>query len=138
MIEQAICNSWKREVLEGIHQKSDAYKIALYVADANLSEATTAYTPEGEVQGDGYTKGGKVLTGFVAVLSGRIAFLDFDDAEWPNASCCCRGALIYNASKQNRAVAVWNFGEDVTCTNGMLTCPFPPATASAALIRIRS
>lgn len=136
MIVHTLCNTYLREILEGIHQKSDVYKMALYTSAADLSSATTTYSPSGEVSGQGYTAGGKALSGFKADLSGKTAFVDFDDAEWPNASLSARGCLLYNASKNNRAVAVCDFGEDVTCTNGTFSCQLPPTTATTAFIRI--
>ena len=47
-----------------------------------------------------------------------------------------RGALIYNASKANKAVAVLDFGADKTSTTGDFTVQFPINDASSAVIRL--
>src|SRR5262249_4788055 len=107
MITQAICNSYKTELFQGVHQPGDDYRMALYVASATLSKATTAYTSSGEVaDGGGYTAGGQSLTGFSVALDGDIAVLDFDDAVWAAATITARGALLYNATRANKALAV--------------------------------
>lgn len=136
MITQACCRSFLSEVLRGVHQESDVYKIALYKAAASLSKNTTAYTETNEVEGDGYVAGGRALTGYAVALDGDVAVLDFDNPTWPASTIAARGALIYNASKANRAVAVLNFGETVVSTNGLFTVHLPNPTAETALIAL--
>jgi hypothetical protein len=136
-ITQALCNSYKQEVLQGIHSSADTYKIALFTSAATLSKATTAYAATGEASGTGYTAGGQNLTGFSATLSGDTAVLDFTtDPSWANSTITARGALIYNASKTNKAVAVLDFGSDITSTNGTFTVQLPTPDATNGLIRI--
>ena len=119
----------------GIHDlDTDTLKIALYTAAADLSQATTVYTSTGEVVGAGYTAGGEVITGAQVLLSGTTAYLTFNNPTWSGASFTCRGALIYNASKANRAIAVLDFGADKTA-NGTFPIQLPAATAAAALLR---
>ena len=108
--------------------------MALYTAAADLSQATTAYTPTGEISGTGYISGGIPLTGVQVLLSGTTAYVVFDNPVWPNASFVCRGALIYNSSEANRAIAVLDFGADKTAS-GTFTVQLPAATAAAALLR---
>jgi hypothetical protein len=43
-ITTAICNSYKQELLEGVHASGDTYKIALFTDSATLDKATTAYS----------------------------------------------------------------------------------------------
>jgi len=46
-ISQAVANSFKSEILQGIHDLEsggDAFKLALYTSVATLSSATTSYT----------------------------------------------------------------------------------------------
>lgn len=134
-ITTAICNSYKQEILEGVHASTDTYKIALFTDAVTLSASTTAYSTTNEVSGTGYTAGGATLSGFSSGLSGSTAYLTFSDPSWANATITARGCLIYNSSKSNKAVAAFDFGSNVTSTNGTFTVDFPVAGASA-LIRI--
>lgn len=134
-ITQALCNSFKVEVLDGVHLAADTYKIALYTSVATLSKATTAYAATNEVSGAGYTPGGVTLAGRSVVLDTDTAILDFSDPQWTSATITARGALIYNASKSNKAVAVLDFGQDITSTNGLFTVALPAPAAATALLR---
>lgn len=136
-ISQAMCSSFKQQLLLGEHDlDTDVIKIALYTSAATLSAATTAYTTSNEVVGTGYTAGGNTLTGATVSLSGTTAFVDFSDTTWPTATITARGALIYNSSKSNKAIAVLDFGADKTSTAGDFTVQFPTNDASSAIIRI--
>lgn len=138
-ISAAICTSYKMEALQGIHLAADVYKLALYSSSATLGASTTAYTATNEVpNGSGYATGGTTLTGFtVSNPSGTTAILDFStDASWASASFTARGALLYNSSRSNKAVAVLDFGSDITATAGTFTVTFPTADAANALIRL--
>ena len=134
-ITSALCNSYKQEILEGVHASTDTYKIALFDSNAGLSAATTAYSTSGEVSGTGYTAGGETLSGFTTGLSGSTAYLTFSDPSWANSTITARGCMIYNSSKSNKAVAVFNFGQNVSSVNGTFTVDFPGAGGSS-LIRI--
>jgi hypothetical protein len=137
-ITAALCNSFKRELLAmSPHTAADVYKIALYPTAATLSAATAAYSSTGEVTGTGYTAGGQTLAGFAATLDTGVGILDWTtDPSWANASITARGALIYNSTRAGAAVAVLDFGADVTSTNGTFTVTLPAPTAAAGLIRI--
>lgn len=134
-IFQTLCSSFKVQLLDGVHNFSaDTFKIALYTAAATLSDTTTAYTSLNEVSAVGYTPGGIVLTvNPNPLLGGTTAYTSFDNAVF-NASLTARGALIYNASQNNAAVMVLDFGADKTMAN--FTVVFPPATANSAILRI--
>lgn len=134
-ITTAICNSYKQEILEGVHASADTYKIALYTSAATLGATTTAYSATNEATGTGYTAGGATLAGLSTGLSSGTAYLTFSDPSWASSSITARGCLIYNSSKSNKAVAVFDFGQDVTSTNGTFTVDLPAAGASS-LIRI--
>lgn len=134
-ITTAICNSYKQEILEGVHDTTDTYKLALYTSAANLDATTTTYSTTNEVSGTGYTAGGATLSGLSTGLSSGTAYLTFSDPAFSNATITARGCLIYNSSKSNKAVAVFDFGGDVTSTNGTFTVDLPAAGASS-LIRI--
>lgn len=133
----AWCNSFKQDVLAMTpHTAADAYKIALYTSAATLSKATTAYSATNEVVGTGYTAGGATLVGFNATLDTDTAILDWTtDPTWPTATITARGALIYNSSRSNKAVAVLDFGADITSTNGTFTVSLPPPTAATGVVR---
>ena len=136
-IQQGLCSSFKQESWLGIHDlDTDTLKIALYTAAADLGPSTTAYNvaTAGQVTGFGYTAGGVTLTNVQVLLSGTTAYVTFDNPVWPNASFVCRGALIYNSTKANRAIAVLDFGADKTA-NGTFTIQLPAATAASALLR---
>jgi len=146
-ISQAMVTSFKVEILNGIHALGttvvrasttpDTFKIALYTSSANLGASTTVYTTVDEVTGTNYTAGGIVLTvSQVPTSSGTTAWLDFDDAVFTNVSLTANGALIYNASQGNKAVAVLAFGSDKTATAGNFTIQFPAASSTTAILRI--
>ncbi len=134
-ITTAICNSYKQELLEGVHASGDTYKIALYSDTATLDKTTTAYSATNEVSGTGYTAGGATLSGFTSGLSSDTAYITFSDPSWSSSTITARGCLIYNSSKSNKAVAVFDFGSNVVSVSGTFTIDFPTAGASA-LIRI--
>jgi hypothetical protein len=136
-ISQAMCTSFKVEILGGIQDlDTDVIKIALYTSAATLSAATTVYSVTNEVTGVGYTAGGNTLTSPTISSSGTTAFADFADTSWTTATITARGALIYNSSKANRAIAVLDFGSDKTSTAGTFTVQMPANNATDALIRI--
>jgi hypothetical protein len=136
-ITQGMCSSFKEQLLKGEHDFDvDTFKIALYTSAATLSAATTIYTTSDEVVGAGYVAGGNTLTGTTVTLSGTTAFVDFSDSTWAVSTITARGALIYNASKANKAVAVLDFGADKTSTTGDFTVQFPINDASSAVIRL--
>ena len=136
-ITQAMCSSFKQQILLGEHDlDTDTIKIALYTSAATLSAATTAYSTSDEVVGTGYTAGGNTLAGATVSLTGTTAFVDFSDTTWTTATITARGALLYNSSKSNKAVAVLDFGSDKTSTAGNFTVQMPANDASSALVRI--
>lgn len=137
-ITQAMCSSFKQQLLLGEHDMdTDTFKIALYTSAATLDASTTVYTTSNEVAtGGGYTAGGNTLSGATVSLSGTTAFVDFSDTTWSASTITARGALIYNSSKSNKAVAVLDFGSDKTSTSGDFTIQFPANTAADAIVRI--
>jgi hypothetical protein len=135
-IATGLANSFKLEILTGIHAPEDEYKIALYTSAANLGASTGTYTATGEASGEGYTAGGKALTGYQASSASGVAFLDFDSPSWADATITARGALIYNATKGNRAVAAFDFGADITSTAATFSVEIPAPTSTTAVIRV--
>lgn len=146
-ISQAMATSFKVEILNGIHAfgttvtrgatTPDTFKIALYTSAATLGASTTVYSTSNEVAtGGGYTAGGNTLTTVAPTSSGTTAFLDFNDTTWSAATITANGALIYNSTQSNRAVAALAFGGDKTSTSGDFTIQFPVPDASNAILRI--
>ena len=140
-ITQALCTSFKVEILQGIHNftlsTGDVFKLALYTSTASLDATTTAYSATNEVGNSGtYAAGGGALTNVTPTSSGTTAFVDFADISFTSATITARGALIYNSSKSNRAVAVLDFGSDKVSTSGTFTVQFPVADATNAIVRI--
>lgn len=142
-INQSLPLSFKAELLQGVHNFSvsgDTVKIALYVSSATLNALTPAYTPIGEVVGVGYTAGGVVIpnlgVGTSIEPNSFVAFLSWGQGMWLSSTFTTRGALIYNASKANRAIAVLDFGEDKTVSSGDFIVQFPPMNGMSAIIRL--
>lgn len=132
---QGLCSSFKQESWLAIHDlDTDTLKMALYTSAASLGADTTVYTTTEEVAGTGYLAGGVVLTNVTVNLSGATAYVSFDNPAWPGSSFVTRGALIYNASKANRAIAVLDFGADKTAGPNF-TVQLPTPSATTALIR---
>jgi len=148
-IAQAMCTSFKKELLEGVHNfknsGGDTFKLALYAegsggkssTTATLGATTTAFVTTGEVASSGtYATGGGSLTRVDPTTSGTTAFTDFSDLSFTTATITAMGALIYNSSDSNKAVAVLDFTSNKTSTAGTFTIQFPTADASNAIIRI--
>tara|TARA_R110001632_G_scaffold80436_2_gene179868 strand:+ start:2070 stop:2492 length:423 start_codon:yes stop_codon:yes gene_type:complete len=137
-ITQAMCTQFKKDVMLGLHDlDSDTIKIALYTSSATLSAATDTYTTSNEVaNGSGYTTGGVTLANASVIENGTSGCFDSDNPEWTSASFTARGALIYNDTDGDRAIAVLDFGGDFTVSSGTFRVVFPAQTASNAIIRI--
>ena len=135
-IIQTQTTSFKAELYQAIHDLlTDTLKIALYTGNATLNADTTAYSTTNEVTGTGYTAGGIVITGVTVNSSGYTAYVSFNNPSWPTASFTTRAALIYNASKANRSIAVLDFGADKTVSGTTFTITLPTNNVTDALIR---
>jgi len=141
----AMCTSFKKELLEGKHDFTngqDIYKLALYTNSASFTAATTAYTSSNEVGNSGsYAAGGGALTNVTPTTSGTTALTDFADKTYTSATITARGALIYNTqtgggSGTTNTVVVLDFGSNKSSTSGDFQIVFPTADASNAIIRI--
>jgi hypothetical protein len=147
-ITQAMCTSFKTELMTATHNfatNGNAFNLALYAegsggkssSTATLGAATTVYVTTGEVASSGtYVTGGLALTKVAPTASGTTAFTDFGDRSFTTATITAMGALIYNDTNGNKAVAVLDFGSNKTSTSGTFTIQFPVADASNAIIRI--
>tara|TARA_E500000318_G_C3562450_1_gene214078 strand:- start:1008 stop:1439 length:432 start_codon:yes stop_codon:yes gene_type:complete len=140
-ITTAMCTSFKKELLEAVHNFKNSggstFNLALYTSSASLGASTTAYTTSEEVSGTNYTAKGAALTRVDPTTSSTTAFTDFADLTFSNATVTARGCLIFNDSASgDPAVCALDFGGDKTSTAGDFTVQFPTADASNAIIRI--
>jgi hypothetical protein len=142
-ITTAMCNSFKQELLGGVHDlDTDILKLALIKATptGTYDGTTTNYSNvtgnTDEAVGTNYTAGGQNLDGATITLDGSTAIVDFTDEVFGNVTVSASGCIIYNSSQANKAVAVIDFGGTVSATAGDLTIEFPAAAAATAVIRI--
>ena len=142
-ITTAMCNSFKQELLEGVHaMDTDTLNVALIKASpaGTYGVGTTNYSDvtgnTDEAVGTNYTAGGQELDSATITLAGSTAIVDFADEVFANLTISADGAIIYNSSQGNAAIAVFDFGTTVTSTSGDFTVVFPTADASNAVIRI--
>ena len=142
-ITSAVCNSFKAEVLQALHNftasSGNTFKLALYTSSATLNKSTTAYSATNEISntsGSAYSAGGATLTSVTPALSTDTACCDFADVSYTSASFTANGCLIYHDTNGDRAVCAIAFGSDKTVTSGTFTIQFPTADASNAIIRI--
>jgi len=138
----AICNSFKKELLEATHNFSNpggnSFKLSMYTNSATLGKSTTSFTTGNEVSSPsgGYSSGGKALVNTGTSLATNTAITDFADLSFVGVTLTARGALIYNDTNADKAVAVLDFGGDKTATAGTFTIQFPAFTTSSAILRI--
>ena len=143
-ITSAICNSFKTEVLQAVHNftatTGNTFNLALYTSSATLDKTTTAYSATNEItntSGSAYVAKGIALTNVTPALSGDTACCDFSDVSWTSASFTANGCLIFNDSASgDPAVCAIAFGGDKTVSSGTFTIQFPVADASNAILRI--
>ena len=144
-INQAVCATFKQQLLDGDHDiSSDTLKLALYSNAATLDANTSAYSASNEVGDSGsYSAGGGTLANANVSLTktnatSSTAFVDFDDLSFTTATISAQAALIYNTSSANvnASIAVLDFGGVKTSTNGTFTIQFPTNDASSAILRI--
>ena len=140
-ITTAMCTSFKKEILEAVHNFKNTggstFNLALYTSSASLGASTTAYTTSNEISGTGYTAKGASLTRVDPSTSGTTAWTDFSDLTFASSSLTARGALIFNDSASgDPSVCALDFGADKTSSSGDFTIQFPAADASNAIIRI--
>jgi len=144
-IAQAVANVFKQELLKGKHDFDGGatYKISLYTSSATLGAATANYaataTDNQVANGNGYATAGNALQNPTVVLSGTVAYADFDNISWPNATFSAAGGLMYRSdgsAPTNNAVAVLSFGGTFTATNGTFTIQFPTAGGGSEILRL--
>ena len=162
----AMCGTFKKEILAGIHRwttasrgdssaiSADTFKVAMFTNSSSIDADTTGYTTSQEVSGTNYTAGGAALGSVTNSLGNNsssvpTAYLDFADTTWSSSTISsARGALIYNSTLSGastgstttaaayQAVAVINFGGDKSSSAGDFTIQYPADGANTAIIRI--
>jgi len=140
----AITNSFKEDILQGVHDfnvgTGNTFKLALYDSSASIGADTTSYAAgiSGQVPDTGqYVAGGGALVNALVSVNGTTAFVDFDDLSFTGVTLTARGALIYNdTASGDPSVCVLDFGGDKTATAGTFTIQFPDANDTQAIIRI--
>ena len=144
-INQAVCASFKQELLAGDHDiDNDTINLALYTSSATLNGNTTAYASANVVGASGtYASGGATLTSPTIGLTktsatASTAFVDFANVSFTSATISAQAALIYNrsSSNTNAAIAVLDFGAVKTSTNGTFTIAFPTNDKDSAILRL--
>ena len=142
-ITTAMTTSFKQELLQGLHDlDGHTLKLALIKSgeSGTYGAASTNYSDitgnSDEASGTNYSSGGNTLASAAISASGTTALLDFADTTWSNATISAAGAVIYNSSQSNKAIAVISFGGTVASTAGDFTVSFPAADASNAIVRI--
>ena len=140
-ISQAMCTSFKAEILKGVHDftasTGNTLMLALFTSSASSGAGTTAYTTSNEVSGTGYTAKGGTLTSVTPTTSGTTAIGDFSDLTFSSATITANGALIFNETATgDPAVLVLAFGGDKSSSAGDFTIQFPSPTAADAIIRL--
>jgi hypothetical protein len=139
----AVANTFKNQLLgNDIHNfdqtSGDHFYLAMYISTATIGKSTTDYLTAGETSGTNYSAGGKLLAvaGQTHKLASDTAIVDWTNLSWQTATLTARGALIYNKSASDKAVAVLDFGGDKTATAGTFTIQFPNFTDTLAILRI--
>lgn len=134
-ITASVCDSYCQEILQGIHQAADAYMIAAYAPSATLNRSTTVYTTSGEVTSAGYDAGGQALVGIVFGLSGTTSYVDWTtDPSWSSVTFSTNGALVYNATRGNKACAVLTYAEGTLTPAGVpFVIELPPPGPNATI-----
>jgi hypothetical protein len=146
---QAICTSFKVELLKGQHAlgttvvragtTKDTIKAALYLASATVNASTTAYSSTGEVTGTNYSAGGVTVTNATEPTNTSTT------AHWtPSASIVYTtvtlstafdAVLLYNSTQSDKAIAVYTFGSQ-TITAGTFTLTMPTNDGTTGLLRL--
>lgn len=151
---QAICGSFKSEIMLGAHQlgtvtivsrtsltapTTDSLKAALYLASGSLGAGTTAYSATSEVSGAGYSAGGIAVTNATAPSTSGTTGIWTPSASLVYTTVTLATAfdtvLIYNSTQSNRAIGVYTFGSQ-TITAGTFTLTMPTNDATHALIQL--
>jgi hypothetical protein len=150
---QEMCNSFKWEILNGIHalgpgtgvpartvSTADVVKAALYVATATNNKSTTVYSSTNEVGNSGtYAAGGQTVTMATqpSLDTNTGIFTPSASLSWTGftSSAAFDCVFFYNSSQSNKAISVHTFSSQ-NITAGTFTLTMPSNVAASAVIRI--
>jgi hypothetical protein len=145
---QAVCTSFKQEILNGVHAlgttvsragtTADTFKAALYLATGSVGASTTAYSATNEVSGTNYTAGGTTFTWSAPATGGTVAYTTPSaNISWTTVtlSTAFDAVLLYNNTQSNKSVAVYTFSSQ-TVTAGNFTLTMPTNDSSTGLLRL--
>jgi len=136
MIVTALCDQAKLDMMDGVHQPGDTYRLALYTDEADLDDNTTKYTTKHETSGQGYPRGGFYLTGRRTALVDKVACLTFNDVNAERCTFEASGAMIYNESRNGAALATLAFDTIKRPSNGAFELEFPLLKPNSAVVVI--
>lgn len=144
MATQAMCTSYKAELMQALHNHTittgHVFKCALYTSSSTMGKATTQYSATNEITGTSYNVGGfswtaaQNITPLAGVDSSYTSWSV--NPAWSAASFTANSCLIYNSSASNRAVCVLTFGGDQTVSAGTFTINLPTNGESTSILRI--
>lgn len=146
---QAITDSFRNEVLKGIHALGttvarggtgkDTLKAALFLVSASRDSGDTVYNTTGEVSGTNYTAGGVTITNAnePATTSNVGHWTPSASFVWTNVTLATAfdAVEIYNSTQSDKAIAVYTFGSQ-TVTAGDFTLTMPTNDDSTGLLRL--
>lgn len=136
-IASGMCTSFRKEILLGEHDlDTDTIKAALFTSSANLGSGTTVYRTTNEISGTGYSAGGKTLGSADVDSTGSSGYADYADITWTGSSFTAAGMLVYNATQNDQAIAVYSFGGNRTVSNGTFQIQLPAVAEGSAFIEI--
>jgi len=136
---QAICTSFKSELMLGAHQfgtvtivsrtsltspTTDTIKAALYLTTATVNASTTAYSSTNEVTGTGYTAGGvncSITSSGQTAGVFKLILAAPASPTWTasGAGFTFRYVILYNLTR-TQCIGYWDYGSSVVMngTNG--------------------
>lgn len=146
---QAMCSSFKSQILAGIHALgttvvragtgADVIKAALFLVSASRGAADTVYNTTGEVTGTNYVAGGVTVTNATAPSTSGTTGIWTPSASFVyttvTLSTAFDAVLIYNSTQGDKAISVHTFGSQ-TITAGTFSLTMPTNDATNALLRI--
>jgi len=137
-IQTCVTVQYKSDIIQGVQNvSSDVYYVALYTSAATLGPTTLVYTSTNECSGGNYPAGGIIMPSAAEVTDTTVAILTFANPTFTNLTLPdVRGCVIYNSSKGNDTVAVFDFGTSISLYTSDFTLVVPAATATTGLIRL--
>ena len=100
---------------------SDSLKVALMSSSYTPDKDTNTFVNTFEISGTGYVAGGGALTGNVVTQEdgSDIAKWDATDVEWAASTITARYAIIYNVTRGDAIVGVFDFLSDKLSSDGL-------------------